>query len=74
MICSIVKLLVLLPGILATQAYAFADACLTTLCRREVDEVGVTETMISSIWNSMSRRQAMNGIDFSEEQRRILEA
>ncbi len=73
MICLIVKLLVLLPGILATQAYAFADACLTTLCRREVDEVGVTETMISSIWNSMSR-QAMNGIDFSEEQRRILEA
>jgi len=43
-----------LSGILATQAYAFADACLTTLCRREVDE-------------------AMNGIDFSEEQRRILE-
>lgn len=26
------------PGILATQAYAFADAALTTLCRRQVDE------------------------------------
>lgn len=44
-----------LAGILATQAYAFADASLTTLCRREVDE-------------------AMNGIDFSDEQRRVLEA
>lgn len=44
-----------LAGILATQAYAFADASLTTLSRREVDE-------------------AMNGIDFSPEQRRILEA
>lgn len=44
-----------LAGILATQAYAFADASLTSLSRREVDE-------------------AMNGIDFSPEQRRILEA
>ncbi|CAJ1451130.1 unnamed protein product, partial [Effrenium voratum] len=43
-----------LAGILATQAYAFADASLATLCRRQVDE-------------------AMNGIDFNAEQRRVLE-
>ena len=55
MACKLQRAFQALAAILATQAYAFADAALSTLSRRQVDE-------------------AMNGIDFNVEQRKVLEA